>query len=78
VIVDDFHVMSIATTPNETNSESVVDSNAVLPPAVAFKSLQPVARKDGQVIQSMGRVSLPQFPLSRPCECAVSPKHASG
>jgi hypothetical protein len=78
VIVDDFYAMSIAVTPNEADSESVVDSNAVLSTAVAFESLQPVAREDGQVLQSMGSVQLPQFPLCYPRDCLESPRHASG
>jgi hypothetical protein len=63
VIVDDFHVKRIAVTPNEADAESVVDSDAVLATAVAFESLQPVTREDGQVLQSVGGVQLPQFPL---------------
>ncbi len=78
MIVDDFHVMSIAATPNETNSESVVDSNAVLSTTAALESFQPVAREDGQVLQSMGSVQLPQFPLGYPRDRPESPRYASG
>jgi len=50
VIVDDFHLVGIAVPPDEADAESVVDSNAVRSTAVAFESLQAVAREDSQVL----------------------------
>ncbi len=78
MIVDDFYVIRIAVTPNETDAESVVDPNTVLATAVAFESLEPVAREDGQVLQPMGGVQLPQFPLCYPRDCSQSLRYAAG
>ena len=78
MVVDDFHVIRIAVAPNEAHAEPVVDSNAVLTTAVALESLQPVAREDGQVLQAMGGVQLPQFPLCHSCDASESPRHFPG
>ena len=66
MIVDDLNVVCVAITPHEADAESIVDSDAVLSSPVIFERLESVARKNRQVLESMGCVQLLQLPLSDP------------
>jgi hypothetical protein len=69
VIVDDLDVMGVTVAPDKAEPESVVDPDAVLTPPVAAQRFQPVSGEDRQVPKLMGRVQLPQFPLSVAGDC---------
>ncbi|HZZ08802.1 MAG TPA: hypothetical protein VFE43_09685, partial [Candidatus Binataceae bacterium] len=62
MIVRDFHVQSIASSPSEADSPLVVDANAVLPRTVALKRLQAVPGNQHQIVQHFGGVE--HFELS--------------
>jgi len=62
MIVADLHIMSVSIEPNETDPPLIVNSDAMLPPPVAFQSFQPIARENRQVLQNLGSIQLFQFP----------------
>jgi hypothetical protein len=51
VIIRDFDVVGISSLPSETDAILLVDSNAVLTPAVPRESLEPVTRWNRQLPQ---------------------------
>jgi hypothetical protein len=59
--------------PSKTNSELVVDPNAVLPFPVASQFLKTVARRILQVLQPHSEVDRLQFSDSRPRDLAELP-----
>ena len=56
MIADDLDFVRVVITPNETDTESIVDSDAVLSAPVTFERLEAVAGKDSQVLESMSRM----------------------
>lgn len=74
VVIDDFDVGRPGVGPAKTNSVTPVDADAVLPPTIGPKGLQPVARRHRQVTERGGRIHLlklprrtfPQRPRTRP------------
>jgi hypothetical protein len=49
MIVDNFYVVSISSAPYEADAPLIVDADAVLPVAVVFQSVKPVARRHPQI-----------------------------
>jgi hypothetical protein len=45
VVIDDFYIISVSVIPTEAQPPLVVDSNAVLAPAISRKLLQVIPRK---------------------------------
>ena len=70
MVIDHGDVKRVAILPAEANAPLVVDANAVLAPAVAFQRLQPVPRRDEQVLKGPGLAEVeqlaPRRPLDRP------------
>ena len=64
VIIDDLDIRRAGTRPLETDAVLIVDSNAVLPPAISTQRLQPIAWRNPQLIQSRDRIQLVQLPPS--------------
>jgi hypothetical protein len=62
MVVRNFNVRAIAVTPDKTNTPLIVDTNAVLSSAPAFKRFKPIPWWYQQVSQSGGIVQHPQFP----------------
>ena len=60
--------MRIVFPPDKADSPLTVDANAVLAPTIAVKSLQPVARRRGEVAQFGGSVQLAQLSLTNSLE----------
>ncbi len=56
MIVSYLDRIRIAVTPLKANAPLVIDSNAVLARALAFKLFQAVAWRDPQVLQAVGRI----------------------
>jgi hypothetical protein len=56
MIIGYLDVQGIAIFPRETNPELIIDSDAELPLAFCLQSLQAVAGRSSQVVQSSGRV----------------------
>jgi len=61
MIIRDFDLIGIAFTPLKTDTPLVVDTDAVLPGAVAGKFLQSVTWRYIQIIQPFGRIQNGQF-----------------
>jgi hypothetical protein len=70
VIIDDFHFVTMAITPNKTDSPSIVDPNRVLPFAIASQSFQLIAGRRRQNVQLRGGVKLEQLPDCNPLDSA--------
>ena len=68
MVVDEFYVRGIRAGPAETDPPLVVDPNAVLPGAIAFELLQPVAGRHAEVIERFGGIQGDEFPEHRPSE----------
>ena len=56
MVIRDFNCASVGTAPFEAYSVLIVDSNAVLSLPVTVQFLQPVSRRDLQVVQRQGTV----------------------
>jgi hypothetical protein len=61
MVIRDFHVVSIWSTPNEADSVLIVDSYAVLPLPVTVQLFQPISGWNLQVIQREGTIKHGQF-----------------
>jgi len=61
--------MGVAVAPDKTDSESIVDADAVPTPPVAAQRFQPVSGKDRQIPKFVGRVQLAEFPLRDAGDC---------
>ena len=70
MIVDDFHVVAMAITPNKTDSPLIVDPNRVLPFAIASQSFQLISGRRRQNVQLRGGVKLEQLPDCNPLDSA--------
>jgi hypothetical protein len=62
VIVDDFHFMRFAVTPDEADPPPAVDPDAVLAGPIPFERLQVVAGRAAQIIQPPGRMHVKKLP----------------
>ena len=62
VIIDDFHTIAMAITPNRTDSPLLIDANRVLPFPTASQCFQLSSRRRSQNAQLCGGVKLEQFP----------------
>ena len=63
MVVDDLHVMRVTVAPDEADSESVIDADAVLAPPIADQGFEPVPGKDRQIPKFVRRVQLAELPL---------------
>jgi len=53
VVVDDFDFVRIVLSPDEENPPLLIDADRMLTSPVIFQGLQPVRRRDPQIIQSL-------------------------
>ena len=49
--------------PLETDPILIIDSNTVLPPQIPAQRLQPIARRDAEIIETLSRIELVQLAL---------------
>jgi hypothetical protein len=75
VIVDDFNVVRIRAFPSEAHSPLVIDSNTVLPPPIAAKFLQPIARRHPQLVKRFRRVDCDELSEHDAPETSREPPH---
>ena len=61
MVVHQIHLVNIAVLPNETDSVSIIDPNAVLPGTVVPQRLQRVAPRT-KIVKAPGGVKLKQLP----------------
>jgi hypothetical protein len=62
VVIHDFDVVGVTTSPSEADPPLVVDPDAVLALPITPQQLQPVARWDPQVVQPVSSVQHPELP----------------
>ena len=75
VIVDEFDIFSPSLTPHEAYPPLSVHSNTVLPPTIAGESLQPIARRDAQILQAPSRVKLLELAHGSPLQPTIERPH---
>lgn len=61
MVIDNFYILGAFGCPHEADAPLVVDADAVLALAVALQGFKPVAGRDTQVVQHMGRVQQAQL-----------------
>ena len=62
VVVDDLDVEGIGGAPDEADAPLIVDADAVLAATIALERLEPVAGRNGQVGEGVGRIEDDEFP----------------
>src|SRR6266446_1848278 len=73
VIVDDFHIVAMALTPDKTDSPLIIDPNRVLPFPIASQCFQLISRRRSQNAQLRRSVNLEQFPQGDPFDGTEPP-----
>jgi len=61
MIVNDFHIVSIAADPPEADAPLVVDPNTVLIRSIAGELFQSIGRWRSQIVEIDGRIELAKF-----------------
>jgi hypothetical protein len=64
MVIYDFYVLDAVICPNKTDAVFVIDPDGVLAPAVTPEWLQPVARRNPEIIQLSCHVELLEFSQS--------------
>jgi hypothetical protein len=70
-------VVSIASHPSKADAPLVVDPDAPLPGPVATQPLESIPRWDPKVIQSDGRIELPQLAQGDSLHVCAEPSNGS-
>jgi len=66
MVINDLYFIGVTFPPNEADTPTIVDSDAVLACTVSLQGLQPIARKYEQVVKAAGSIEHGQFsPCSR-------------
>jgi hypothetical protein len=75
VVVHDLNVFGSRSRPSEAHAELIVDPDAVLSGPVPLEGLQPIARRDAEIVKSARDLKLPQL---APCNSldAREPPHS--
>lgn len=61
MVVDEFDVVGVAITPNETNAPLLIYPDAVLTVPVTVEAFQPIARQLCQILYGICRMQHQQF-----------------
>ena len=77
VLEPDFDILGRATLPGETDSEPIVDPNAVLPLAPAGQGFKPVAGDGGKIFQFVGVLDHAELPAGYFRDVTESPAAAA-
>jgi hypothetical protein len=64
MVVNYLNVVSVTVSPEETDAPPVIDADAILTPAVAFKRFQAIAWRNQQVLKGSSAVEIHQLPAS--------------
>jgi hypothetical protein len=62
MVINDLDVVDISLSPGEANPPFVIDPDTMLPLAVAFQSLKPVAWRNLQVLERFGAMEIQELP----------------
>jgi hypothetical protein len=66
VIIDDFHIMSVSRSPAKAQAPLSVDSDTVLPFPITSQFLEPVRRRNPQIIERSSSVHHQELAQSDP------------
>jgi hypothetical protein len=73
VVVGDFYIVRIAPRPAKADAPLVVDANAELAGAVTYELLQPIPRRDSQVVKQNSGIQLAKLSQCRPLHVRPQP-----
>jgi hypothetical protein len=76
VVVAEFDIVRVSVLPAEADPPLVVHANAVLSFAVARKCLEPVARRDTQIVEAKSGVYEKEFSMCPPLNVRWEPPRA--
>ena len=62
VVVDDLYVEGISGAPDEADAPLIVDADAVLASTIALERFEPIAGRNAQVGEGVGRIEDDEFP----------------
>jgi hypothetical protein len=62
MVINDLDLVDISLSPGEANPPLVIDPDIMLPLAVAFQSLKPVAWRNLQVLEKFGAMEIQELP----------------
>jgi hypothetical protein len=62
MVINDLDVVDISLSPGEASPPLVIDPATMLPLAVAFQGLEPVAWRDLQVLERFGAMEIQELP----------------
>lgn len=74
MIINDLDLMGIAFPPSEADAPLIVDTDTVLPFAVAYQLLQAVGRGDAQVVERFRSIQEQEFSQRRPAQRPGEPR----
>ncbi len=63
VVVSQFDAQCVSRRPDKTDPPLVVDADTILSFAITGQFFQPVATRNSQIVNSLGRIDHVQFPL---------------
>lgn len=75
MIIDDLNIEGVAVFPAKTDPPLIIDANAMLAGPIAFELLQPVARWNPEILESLGSIDEPQLAKHRPVQLGREPAH---
>ena len=73
MVIHEFDIMSISTTPDEADSPLVIDPDAMLPLPISFQRLQAVSWWDEQKVQVCCGMKLDKLTESHPLDIGREP-----
>jgi len=66
MVVNDLNLRCVTDAPSKADAPLVVDANAVLAGPIALELLEPVARRNAEIVQGFGGVDGDEFAEHRP------------
>lgn len=63
MLIYNLYFVGIRFTPPKTDTPLLINPKAILPFPISFELLEPIARRDAEVLQPLCNVKYRQFPL---------------
>jgi len=73
MVVDDLDVVCIPRPPHETDPPLTIDADAMLPGPITLELLQPIGRRDPQVLDCCRRIEHPKLPQTQALDLPSQP-----
>ena len=68
MIIYDFNIFGAGVRPTETQTELIIDSDTMLPRAIAFQGFQSISWRYPQIVQAARDLQLPQLASCYGCD----------